>query len=194
MLWANFSHGHSFGQDGTVKCRPAGHSAAKLGSTDACAMHYKPRAAISSPHTRPGHNIFRSIPVGPRHFFSRLVYQYLACRYPGPHPDTVGGGVTPPIAVTCAMRDRPSGAVQRDETARMESPHFDASSDPARTSDESRRNRPFLGVHFTCCGIYARIYLDSKRTRYVGYCPKCCRRIEFRVGPGGTNDRFFTAY
>ena len=53
--------------------------------------------------------------VGQRHFFSLWVCQCLACRYRGPHPHKVGGGVTSWTVVTCAVRDRQSGAVQLGE-------------------------------------------------------------------------------
>jgi len=35
----------------------------------------------------------------------------------GPHPDKVGGGITPSIVVTCAIRDIQSGAVQLKKTS-----------------------------------------------------------------------------
>ena len=54
--------------------------------------------------------------------------------------------------------------------------------------------RPFLGVHFSCCRVYARVYINCDGTRYLGHCPCCARRVAFKVGPGGTDQRFFTAY
>jgi hypothetical protein len=53
--------------------------------------------------------------------------------------------------------------------------------------------RPWLGVHFECCGVYARVYRESDGSAYVGRCPRCTRTVRFRVGPGGTADRFFSA-
>ena len=54
--------------------------------------------------------------------------------------------------------------------------------------------RPWLGVHFDCCGVYARVYRNAEGTAYSGRCPHCTRRLSFRVGRGGTHARFFTAY
>jgi hypothetical protein len=53
--------------------------------------------------------------------------------------------------------------------------------------------RPFVGVHFVCCDVYTRVYVNRDETAYEGNCPKCARRVKLRTGPGGTNARFFTA-
>ncbi|UCD64961.1 MAG: hypothetical protein JSW34_05900 [Candidatus Zixiibacteriota bacterium] len=53
--------------------------------------------------------------------------------------------------------------------------------------------RPFIGMHFKCCHVYTRIYLNRKRTAFVGWCPKCTRKAVVRISPDGTEDRFFTA-
>jgi hypothetical protein len=60
---------------------------------------------------------------------------------------------------------------------------------PGRTSDAGQ----FLGVHFACCDTYARIYPNRERTAYVGHCPRCAKRVNFQIGPGGTDARFFVA-
>lgn len=52
--------------------------------------------------------------------------------------------------------------------------------------------RPFLGVHFTCCDVYHRIYMNRANTHYLGNCPHCAKQVRFQVGSGGTDARFFT--
>lgn len=51
--------------------------------------------------------------------------------------------------------------------------------------------RPFIGVHFTCAGQYVRVYRDARGERYLARCPTCGRTVTFRVGTGGTSERFF---
>src|SRR5262249_2225421 len=55
----------------------------------------------------------------------------------------------------------------------------------------SQQSRPFLSIHFTCCGVYCRIYRNSEGTAYVGRCPRCGRSVKFPVGEGGTDQRYF---
>ncbi len=70
---------------------------------------------------------------------------------------------------------------------------FDLSNDPEESAEsQEATQKRFLGIQFACCGVYARIYLNKDAQQYVGCCPKCSRRISFRVGPGGTDHRFFT--
>jgi hypothetical protein len=79
----------------------------------------------------------------------------------------------------------------------MSGEHLDLSSDPEGSGEGARRQpgeaRRFLGVHFTCCDIYSRVYVNRDETAYVGRCPGCARRITFQIGPGGTGARFFRA-
>lgn len=53
-------------------------------------------------------------------------------------------------------------------------------------------SRPFLSVHFACCGAYQRIYRDPDGTHYQGRCPRCGKPVRFVVGAGGTGVRTFT--
>jgi hypothetical protein len=54
--------------------------------------------------------------------------------------------------------------------------------------------RKFLGVHFQCCNVYARAYINQEKTAYKGMCPRCGKRLEVKIGPGGTDTRFFKAH
>ena len=51
--------------------------------------------------------------------------------------------------------------------------------------------RPYLSVHFACCGAYQRIYRDPDGKHYQGRCPRCARPVRFIVGEGGTANRCF---
>ena len=53
---------------------------------------------------------------------------------------------------------------------------------------------PHLGIHFACCSVYARIYLDRSKEYYQGRCPSCLRTVTVGIDPGGSEMRMFTAY
>ncbi len=59
--------------------------------------------------------------------------------------------------------------------------------------DDDRKTRPHIGIFFRCCRIYARIYLNHRRTAFVGWCPRCAAKIEVKVSPTGSPNRFFFA-
>lgn len=72
---------------------------------------------------------------------------------------------------------------------------LDLSSDPDPQGSASRaQKRRFVGIQFACCSVYSRIYVNKDETAYIGNCPKCMKRVEMKIGPGGTDKRFFTAY
>ncbi|HSA05906.1 MAG TPA: hypothetical protein P5556_01860 [Candidatus Gastranaerophilales bacterium] len=54
--------------------------------------------------------------------------------------------------------------------------------------------RKFISVHFSCCNVYNRIYINKEGTAYVGRCPGCMRSIKFKIGQGGLNSRFFESF
>ena len=73
----------------------------------------------------------------------------------------------------------------------MAGDHLDLSSDPNPTR-EPAPSRAFLGVHFACCGVYARVYRNAEGTEYIGRCPKCMTRARFVIGENGQGGRFFS--
>ena len=86
----------------------------------------------------------------------------------------------------------------------MAGEQLDLSSDPGgddrsrkvagARADGPRDSRKFVGVTFACCDVYARVYVNLDNTAYEGNCPRCAKRLTLKIGPGGTNSRFFTAY
>ena len=77
---------------------------------------------------------------------------------------------------------------------------LDLSSGQGRDSEEEpagenrgKGKRAYLSVHFKCCGVYAPIYKNAAGTAYSGHCPRCRRRAEIAIGPGGSTSRIFEA-
>ena len=52
-------------------------------------------------------------------------------------------------------------------------------------------SRPWLGVWFACANKYVRVYRKPEAREYVARCPKCGDEVRFKVGNGGTSERFF---
>lgn len=74
---------------------------------------------------------------------------------------------------------------------------LDLSSDPDPVPEKAPATplkRPFLGVRFACCGVYVRVLLKAEQTTYFAHCPRCLGKLEIRIGPGGSEQRIFTAY
>ncbi|MBL4698135.1 MAG: hypothetical protein JKX70_04810 [Phycisphaerales bacterium] len=65
------------------------------------------------------------------------------------------------------------------------------SRNPLETVTDLPGQRPWLGIQFTCAGAYQRVFRSSDGEKYLARCPKCGKSITFRVGDGGTNQRFF---
>jgi len=53
------------------------------------------------------------------------------------------------------------------------------------------KKKPYVGMHYKCCKIYQRIYLNRRKTAFVGYCPKCTIKVELKVDPSGAKSKFF---
>jgi hypothetical protein len=62
---------------------------------------------------------------------------------------------------------------------------------PAQDESPSMVGRPWLSVHFACCGVYQRVYRSADGTHYQGHCPRCGGRVRFVVAEGGTTSRSF---
>jgi hypothetical protein len=62
---------------------------------------------------------------------------------------------------------------------------------PPGTKHPKPNERPWLGVRFVCSGAYQRVYRNADGSGYLARCPKCSKTIRFRVGQGGSSNRFF---
>ena len=55
------------------------------------------------------------------------------------------------------------------------------------------KKRSHISVLFACCNVYNRIYINKAKTAYVGWCPKCCRKMTVKISKSGKNSRLFIA-
>ena len=82
-------------------------------------------------------------------------------------------------------------------TSVMLSEHLDLTDHTPEDGKRDRKapatGRRFVGVQFTCCDVYSRVYINRDETAYEGNCPKCAKRVRLSIGPDGTDARFFTA-
>ncbi len=60
-----------------------------------------------------------------------------------------------------------------------------------RETAEGEERRPFVGIVWECCKVYSRVYLNRRGTAYVGWCPRCGKRVQMNVSPTGSTSRFF---
>jgi len=58
-------------------------------------------------------------------------------------------------------------------------------------SAASGARRPFLSIHFKCCGVYNRIYRNPAGDAYAGHCPRCAKPVRVGIGAGGSPGRSF---
>lgn len=68
--------------------------------------------------------------------------------------------------------------------------HAPAAAAPAG-ADGTGAQQPWIGVRFECAGAYVRVFRDRAGAGYLARCPRCGTPVRFRVGPAGTDERFF---
>ena len=94
----------------------------------------------------------------------------------------------------CEWRSPPDSTAMAHTSMPGENLDLTSDPDPRSSSPADDAGRRYIGVTFACCDVYARVYINREESAYVGNCPKCAKRLNIRIGPGGTEQRFFTAY
>ncbi len=61
----------------------------------------------------------------------------------------------------------------------------------ATDAGQTNTDRPYLRIYFACANQYVRVYRRPDRACYIARCPQCSMTKTFRVGVGGTSNRFF---
>lgn len=69
-----------------------------------------------------------------------------------------------------------------------------AGDDSPQQLDAPATGRPYLGIHFECCGVYTRVYRRPDQLVYQTRCPRCLREVRIRVSRDGTSARIFRAH
>ncbi|MDA7950696.1 MAG: hypothetical protein MPJ24_04330 [Pirellulaceae bacterium] len=79
----------------------------------------------------------------------------------------------------------------------MKGEHIDISNEAPLGEENipkgTSKGRRYVGIKFECCSVYQRIYINQSETAYEGQCPRCLKKLRLRIGPGGTDQRIFTA-
>lgn len=70
-------------------------------------------------------------------------------------------------------------------------PRLSAASSGVAAAPAANAGRPWIGVQFVCAGKYLRVFRAVDGTGYLARCPTCAKSMWFRVGSGGSADRFF---
>ena len=60
-----------------------------------------------------------------------------------------------------------------------------------KASNSPGKRKHFVGIFWECCRVYSRIYLNKNKTAYVGWCPRCTKRVQMNISPTGSKGRFF---
>ena len=58
------------------------------------------------------------------------------------------------------------------------------------SNKEKSEPRPFVGIHFKRYNVYSRSYLNKQRNAFVGWCPKCAKKVTLNIPPDGDVSQF----